>query len=220
MLTCHHCRHEFENHEPAATAICPKCRSEVRVPEPAEWASVVRTASLAEAGYLANELEAGGFESQVQQHDSFSAVDGSWSTLFLIQVPAEQAQQSADYLRSHLADTDLSAPIAAAEEMPERGTVIWRPLALMIVAGATVLLVGHKMRELRVRQQEPPSRARLLTVLEQIDRPFVSVGHGHAPNRFRLVFSRHGQFWRLQEDMDGDGQYDREWRFREPVLEN
>jgi hypothetical protein len=119
-----------------------------------------------------------------------------------------------------LADTDLAAPIAPADEVPARGTVIWRPLALMIVAGATVLLIGYKMRELRVRQQEPPSRARLLTVLEQIDRPFVSVNQGHAPNRFRLIFSRHGQVWRLQEDVEGDGRYDREWRFREPVLKN
>lgn len=220
MLICHHCRHEFENRERAATAICPECRSEVRVPQPTEWVSVVRTASLAEAGYLAHELEAGGFESQVKQHDSFSALDGSWSTLFLIQVPAEQAQHSADHLRSHLADPDISTPLTSAEDGPERGTVIWRPLALMIVAGATVLLIGHKMRELRVRQQEPPSRAGLLTVLEQIDRPFVSVNQDHAPNRFRLIFSRHGQVWRLQEDMDGDGQYDREWRFREPVLDN
>ena len=220
MLLCHHCRHEFEFSEPSATAICPECRSEVRVPRPAERVSVVRTASLAEAGYLANELEAGGFESHVQQHDSFSAVDGSWSTLFLIQVPAEQAQQAADLLRSHLAETELAEPIDPVNDIAERGAVIWRPLALMIVAGATVLLIGHKMRELRVRQLEPPSRARLLSVLEQIDRPFVSVNQGNAPNRFRLIFSRPGQVWRLQEDRDGDGRYDREWRFREPVLEN
>lgn len=224
MLICHHCRHHFDAPEAAATAICPECRSEVRVPEPAQWVSVVRTSNLAEAGYLANELESGGFDSQIRQHDSFSAIDGSWTTRFLIQVPAENAQPAADHLRFHLAENELAAPVPSAEDFAVdaagRGVVVWRPLALMIVAGAAVLLIGHKIRELRGRPHEPPSRARLLQVLERIDRPFVSVDPGQAGNRFRLLFNRPGQVWRLQEDMDGDGRYDREWRFRESVLDN
>lgn len=223
MLICHHCRHHFETSEPAATAICPECRSEVRVPEASPWVSVVRTTNLAEAGYLANELEAGGFESQIRQHDSFSAIDGSWTTQFLIQVPADQAEHSADHLRIHLAETDRAAPIPPVEEYAadaaDRGVVVWRPLALMIVAGAAVLFIGHRMREIR-RQHEPPSRARLLQVLERIDRPFVSVDAEHGAGRYRLLFSHHGQTWRLQEDMDGDGHYDREWHFPDPALEN
>jgi hypothetical protein len=183
--------------------------------------SVVRTINLTEAGFLANELEAGGFHSQIRQHDSFSAVDGTWNSLFLVQVPADEAQASADHLRSFLAEAEFSGPIAVADDGDDgvpRGPV-WRPLALIVVAGVAVLLIGQKMRELRARQHEP-SRAGLLHVLEQIDRPFVSVDPGKGPGRFRLMYSRRTQHWRLQEDPDGDGRYDREWTFREPALQN
>jgi hypothetical protein len=217
MLTCHHCRHEFDAPEAGATAICPHCRSEVRAPEEASWVSVVRTVNLAEAGYLANELEMGGFCARIKQHDSFSALDGSWTSLFLIQVPDDVAQESADHLRTYLEEADFSgsaAALADAADGSHRGGPVWRPLALMVVAGVAVLFIGQRMRELRARQHEP-SRAGLLTALEQIDRPFVSVEPGKGKGRFRLLFSRHAQLWRLQEDMNGDGRYDREWMFRE-----
>lgn len=222
MLTCHHCRREFEPTQLGATAICPECRSEVRVGDNDQWVSVVRTINLAEAGYLANELETGGFPSQIRQHDSFSAVDGTWNSLFLIQVPAEQAQASADHLRAYLAEAEFSGPIAVAEDGADDGAPrgpVWRPLALMVVAGVAVLFIGQRMRELRVRQHEA-SRANLLHVLEQIDRPFVSVDPGKEAGRFRLMFNRRMEIWRLQEDPDGDGRYDREWTFREPTLQN
>jgi hypothetical protein len=220
VLTCHHCRHDFEASEPGATAICPECRSEVRVPDEGAWVSVVRTGNLAEAGFLANELETGGFRSQIRQHDSFSAVDGSWNSLFLIQVPLDQAQESADHLRDYLAETELAGPITVTEDGVDGGTQRgpgWAPIALMVVAGVAVLFIGQRMRELRARQHEP-SRAGLLNALEQIDRPFISVDPGKAPGRFRLLFSRHAHHWRLQEDINGDGRYDREWTFRESAV--
>jgi hypothetical protein len=194
------------------------------MPTAPAWVSVVRTGNLAEAGYLANELEAEGFHSRVEQHDSFSAIDGSWTSVFLIQVPSEEVQESADHLRVHLAETELAQPIAAADvfldDASQRGAVVWRPIALMIVAGAAILFIGQKMRELRGRQHEPPSRARLMHALENIDRPFVSVDPNHAPNRFRILYSHQARIWRLQEDMDGDGSYDREWRFAGSAIDN
>ena len=217
MLICHHCRHEFEPLGVAPTAICPECRSEVRVTAGPAWVSVVRTSNLAEAGYLADELENGGFRTQIKQHDSFSALDGSWTGFFLIQVPAEEAQQSADQLRSYLAEPELTSPLSVAQDYDatDRGPIVLRPLAMMLVAGVAILFIGQKMRELRARH-DPQTRPRLLTVLEKIDRPFVSVNPRHAPNRFRLLFSRPAEAWQLQEDVDGDGHYDRHWQFQEP----
>ncbi|MFV2067871.1 MAG: hypothetical protein ACC645_12925 [Pirellulales bacterium] len=102
-------------------AHCPRCghdlsaidaggglRSQVESPEQAErdWVPVARITGLAEAGFLEDLLQDRQIPSRVRQWDDFSALDGSWSTIYIMQVPAEHAGPATAAIGEELASPE------------------------------------------------------------------------------------------------------------------
>ncbi|MBN1851757.1 MAG: hypothetical protein JW829_03505 [Pirellulales bacterium] len=250
MLICHHCHKTLTLPEGwTHTVVCPHCRAEIdptapfqpdigiqtdtpitAVPgphdpgtSPIQWSTVARSTNMAEMGYLAHQLECRGYEVRIEQHDSFSALDGSWTSLYLLQVPAGDAEPSAHAIQEQLSldetDSDVDSLLAGelAPEVPDDGLgtpAFWRPVALIVFAGVALLFVGHRMRELRGPDANPPHSPSLLRALEKIDQPFVSQPSPSNSKRYRITFDRHQHRWYLDTDIDGDGVYDQHHTFR------
>ena len=119
-----------------------------------------------------------------------------------------------------LAASRSVVPSASIGRLPDNAhdetdaPVFWRPVAMIVFAGAALLLVGHRIRALREPDANPPNRSTLLRTLEQIDRPFVSQPNPNNPKRHRITYDRRQRVWCLETDTDGDGQYDRMQNFR------
>jgi hypothetical protein len=243
MLTCPHCKNAFTSDDDGLQAVCPHCRTVVDRPPPTEWVSIVRCTNVAEAGYLANVLAGEGIETHIEQHDSFSAIDGHWVSMFLLQAPADAAQRAAERIRDQLAQDEVAAadsyldpPPAAQTKAPPAGRehapveagipfgrltredtpapADWRPLALILLAGVAIVVIGLQLRESNRRPAQPPTGPMLLRALEQIDRPFVSQPRPGDPRRYRLRFDGRRRIWHLDVDTNGDGRYDRRKAFR------
>lgn len=236
MPTCHHCRKTFDATEDRQSAVCPYCRAVVDPEQPTEWVAVARCASVAEAGYLANVLSAEGIETHIEQHDSFSAIDGSWVSVFLLQTPAADAEHAADRIREQIARDEsepsyaqtsgppvdsygrasTAAPGPMDQEESQLGptTTDWRPLALILFAGAAIFVIGFQFREARIHRATPSDGQTMLRALEKIDRPFVSQPRPGDTRRFRLLFDRRRRVWYLELDRNGDGRYEERRSFR------
>ena len=57
--------------------------------------NVARVANLAEAGFLTDELVGLGIEARIHQLEDFNALNDRWTSLYLIQVPSENAEEAA-----------------------------------------------------------------------------------------------------------------------------
>ncbi len=210
MITCQECRNEFWPSQHGDAIRCPRCWAEVKAESPqGMWTAVARTTNLAEAGYLTNDLVANGHEARIEQHDSFSAIDGNWQSIFLVQVPTSSAEAATERVRLSLAEEDHPTDAEAIQfESEHEPTVIWRPLALMAVAGVAIFFVGYRMRELRAPQPQPGPTPTLLRTLEKINRPMLTERRP-GERGYRIRFEPGPRRWHLEEDIDGDGSYDR-----------
>jgi hypothetical protein len=185
----------------------------MRTKEETPWIDVARVTNLAEAGFLTDELVGHGIDAQIHQLQEFSALTDCWSSLYHIRVPAGAAQNAAAHIRQHLADdlaeveTDSVAFRFSGGSQPLE-PLLWRPIALVILAGVSSFVLGQRFSD----RQDPkverrPPRDSLSSAIESIDRPFViQPSPGKAGHR--LQFDHRRQSWILDTDRDGDGRYD------------
>ncbi|WP_231953936.1 hypothetical protein [Pirellulimonas nuda] len=163
--------------------------------------------SLAEAGYLAGLLRVEGLPVWVRQQDDFSAVTGAWSSVFVLQTLRGDADRVSAVLRresNEIDQEDLGDDEASEREPLER--VIWRPVALMAIAGMASFWLGQRV----ANQAEPSGPERLAAAMQQAGRPFVARGEG-LTSRW-LTFEPLSQSWCLETDANGDGRVDgRQW---------
>jgi hypothetical protein len=86
--------------------------------------------------------------------------------------------------------------------------LLWRPVALVILAGVSSFVLGQRFSEQRdEKADQRPPRSELTIAMQAIDRPFVTEPAG-ARSVHRLQFDGRRQSWILETDRDGDGRYD------------
>jgi hypothetical protein len=185
----------------------------MRGEEESLWLDVARVTNLAEAGFLTDELVGHGIDAQIHQLQEFSALNDGWTSLYLIRVPDAQAHRAAAQIRQHLVEdvTECEAePAGAGWLTADRGIdpLLWRPFALVVLAGVSSFVLGQQFSDRPDRRPERrPPRNSLASAMESIDQPFViKPGPGQAGHR--LQFDRRRQSWILETDRDGDGRYD------------
>lgn len=224
MMRCQNCKYRFSVHEVLPDQ-CPRCGMEWRRGEQdAPWASIARLTNLAEVGYFADILESCGIPTQVRQHNEFSAVDGTWQSIYVLRVPKGSATHAAQSVREELErtsdDPSHGADPGHGGHGPTggRGFVStmthWKPVVFALLAGGLFYTTRHVGP---VPQKSPNNVSSLWKVLSNTDRVFVTEKRDGAM-RSRLVTDRQsGTVW-LEDDLDGDGHFDRLRCFREGRL--
>lgn len=198
---------------------CPDCRGRAAASGPQhrdDWRSAAKVVNLAEAGYLASRLEGEGIAARLVQSDSFSAVDGTWSSYYVLQVPSDALPAStelirleSEQLRGEEPDFDqFGEPI---EHEPVH-LVFWRPVALMAVAGLATLWLGQHVPDPRPRVAPHRSAAAMAAAVEALGEPMVVVdATGRTTHRLR--YRSDSRSWLLESDTNHDGRFDRRQRF-------
>jgi hypothetical protein len=221
MSQCGKCHHLFAADQ-APPTLCPRCGAEQTTDDASrQWVSIARLTNLAEVGYFADVLESEGFTTRVRQHNEFSALDGSWRTLFIVQVPPDQGTEAAEHLRQTLEQTADETPrpdakgffpgsLSAGEEGSPASTSLWKPVVVVLIASGLFYGARHFDRQVPEKPRPGPS---LWDVLTESDQVFTS-NEAFGRANYRLVTDRRSRTVWLQEDTDGDGQMDRIRCFR------
>ncbi len=214
MYECPKCARSFENTRFVdGGETCPSCGSDVRQPDDPQWIDVARVANLAEAGFLTDELVGIGVDAQIHQLNEFSALTDRWDASYLIRVPASAARDAAARIREYLAEDAAEGDAMSSGFRFTAGDqpidpLLWRPVALVILAGVSSFVLGQRFSEQHdVKAERRPLGNSLSSIVEAIDRPFVTESAGGQPGH-RLQFDRRRQSWILDTDRDGDGRYD------------
>ena len=183
--------------------------------EPVPWIDVARVGNLAEAGFLTDELVGIGFEARIHQLDDFNALSDRWTSVYLIQVPAEHAEQAAAQIQQYRDDDirsrqgeEYSAPLSLSNQVMDPH--FWRPVALIVLTGVASFVLGQRLSG--QNPGRPLASRSLSTVANQIGRPFVTEPVAGKP-RYRLSFDSRQQAWSLETDRDNDGRYDARQKF-------
>jgi hypothetical protein len=235
MTHCPQCRYEIRSHRDAAL-YCPKCGTQL--PEAGEtpaWTPIARVANLAEVGFLADVLEGHDIVTHIHHHNQFNAVDGAWHTSFALQVPQQHAASAAEILRrelktggvaedaGHYENNDFEREDFESEEFesddlyerPVSSGGMWKPVLVVLVAGGLAYWAGRSTPE---RPPVPPPRTDSLSrALSETDRPLVSDSAVDHPQR-RLQYDAASHRVVLDEDLDGDGLFDRQRQFQDGEL--
>ncbi|MEM6655111.1 MAG: hypothetical protein AAF596_04840 [Planctomycetota bacterium] len=172
-----------------------------------EFVAAARVSNLAEAGYLVSVLQGEGLDARVRQSRDFNAVNGAWLTDYVVQAPKDQLAEVATVLRAEAAAFDEEA-VFDDEDDESLQQVIWRPVALMAVAGVVSFLAGQHLATPQPRSGPPA----LAEAIGSIGRPLYTE-RGPDGVRHRLVLDGRSSQWLLDTDADGDGRYDRRQRF-------
>lgn len=205
---CHQSLHHFDLR--GEDKVCPQCDQSTLI-SPAPWRDAARVTSLAEGGYLASRLDGEGIATRLVESSSFSAVDGMWRSAYLLQVHPDDFARAQPLLVKEAAEAELEEPDLhpAGEPFEEESVqlVIWRPVALMALAGIATLWIGA--RQFAERPPAGPHRSseELAEVVGSIGKPFVVVDQGGRAEH-RLWYQRAERTWYLQSDTDGDGRMD------------
>jgi hypothetical protein len=209
-IVCQNCATSFDaTRLNAARRTCPNCGEAFEKQDPIPWTNVARVANLAEAGFLTDELVGLGIDARIHQLEDFNALSDRWTSLYLIQVPSENAEEAAaqiqrhrdDDLRNQGGDQSYSLPLSSQIMDP----LFWRPVALIVLTGIASFIIGQ-----RLSSQNPgrPSASNSLpSTVNQIGRPFVTEPAAGRP-RYRLSFDSRQQAWLLDTDRDNDGHFD------------
>lgn len=225
MSKCNNCQHRFSVHAPLP-AFCPRCGTEVSAGGDSRWVSIARLTNLAEVGYFADTLEAEGITTQVRQHNEFSALHGTWQTVFVLQVPARHGSQAAQRLRRDVEQTAEEEAVAVGNHtssgalLSEQHSVssvaaIWKPVVFVLLAGGLFCTTRQvdRGRPNRLPQDVTP----LWEALTETSRILTSDVRPGQPSSRLLTDPRSRTIW-LQDDVDGDGRFDRVRCFREGKL--
>jgi hypothetical protein len=98
--------------------------------------------------------------------------------------------------------------------------VIWRPVALMAIAGVATLWYGAAHWNERHPPHLAPSAVDLATAMDAIGEPFV-IESGRGNLQHRLWYSAAQGKWYLESDTNDDGRLDRRREFHmQPAVRN
>jgi hypothetical protein len=218
MHLCPKCGRSIDSTRFSGSAdFCSRCGTSLRPQADAAWTDVARVSNLAEAGFLTDELIGLGIEAQIHQQQEFSALTHGWTPVYFIRVASDIAPEAAAQIRQHLADdadrdTDHTAYQFTAHESLD--PVVWRPMALVILAGVSSFVLGQRFSDPNdVKGERRELRNSLSTALDSIDRPFVTEPE-RGRSAHRLSFDRRRQSWLLDTDRDGDGLFDSRQAFQ------
>ena len=221
MPSRHHGQPETEPHTASPQPLCPNCHQPLPDEAGEAWVPIARLANLAEAGFMANLLADQHVPSRIRQVDDFSAVDGTWASIFILQVPDQDAQQAAERIRAELAKSPPDAPHqdAATREagLADATVIAWRPVAWVLVAGSLAYLAGYGVPGRRDRPGPPAARQTLWDEVSRIGIPLISQSPPGRP-QFRLSFDAATDQFQLDEDHDGDGQFELRRRYHRQAV--
>jgi hypothetical protein len=210
-------------------APCPGCGYEAATVPTTPWKSIARLSNLAEAGFYADYLEGEGFAARVHHRQDYSALDSTWATSFELQVVADQVTSALAAMRQGLElheDGDPSdgpsmgdwqreprghreprhAEVTEEKQIRSRSSSL-PPLVWVLVAGGLAYTLG--------RSGIGPSGHREQDVILHAIRhssPFISEPAEGSPRRC-LRYDQLRREFVLEEDQNGDGVWDFQWRF-------
>jgi hypothetical protein len=193
---------------------CPNCGGALKEQDSVPWTNVARVANLAEAGFLTDELIGQGIEARIHQLDDFNALNDRWTSLYLIQVPSELAEEAAAQIVRHRNDDlrnqgdDQSQPLSLSTQIMD--PQFWRPVALIVLTGIASFVIGQRLSGQNAGR--PMASNSLPSTANRIGRPFVTEPVAGKP-RYRLSFDAQQQAWTLDTDRDNDGHYDSRQQF-------
>lgn len=195
-------------------SVCPHCGSPLERDVPARWINVARVANLAEAGFLVDELAGEGIDARIYQSEDFSALADRWRVSYLIQSPPSAAPAAAEHIRRHLAEMEAYSDSARdgdwSQVRPAVDPLVWRPMALVILAGMASFVLGQRFAA--DRDPPKPPRNSLSTAISAIGRPLMTEPAAGLA-RHRLYYRWREQAWYLETDADADGQFETRQRF-------
>jgi hypothetical protein len=192
---------------------CPDCGGLLREEAERPWTAVARVKNLAEAGFLSDELVGLGIDARIHQLNEFSAISDRCAPLYLIRVPTGMAHEAAARIRQYLAEEESDGEPEAATfcfstHDQSSDPLLWRPVAIVILAGVASFVLGQRFSEQKEQKAERrPPRNSLAAAVEAIDRPFETEPVPGRP-RYRLTFDRRREAWSLDSDRESDGVYD------------
>jgi len=195
-------------------ATCPHCGTPLERDQPARWINVARVANLAEAGFLVDELAGEGIEARIYQSEDFSALTDRWQVSYLIQSPPSAAPSAAAHIRRHLAEMETYTDPATGGEgesaRPAVDPMLWRPVAIVILAGMASFVLGQRFAA--DRDPPKPPRNSLSSAISAIGRPLMTEPIAGQP-RHRLYYHWRDQAWYLDTDANADGRFEARQRF-------
>lgn len=246
MIECPQCSHRFhaDAHQPPTH--CPQCDELLRIDRPSDWAPVARLANLADSGYFSDLLTQHEIAVQVQELDEYSALLGLWESVFVLQVARDDAERAKELINEHvetsrdsLAESDDAASMQqtspAAQHDPwsshdhdlgwadehERSTAvpIWKSVAVVLIVGGLAYAVGRSSGKLETETAPTADQDTLWQALSRPGETFVTDVPPGA-RKFRLRFDAQADHIDIDEDVDGDGRYDRRRTFERGLLIN
>ncbi len=215
-IVCQHCATSIDSTRlTTSRRTCPNCGGSIKQQELVSWTNVARVANLAEAGFLTDELVGLGIDARIHQLDDFNALNDRWNSLYLIQVPVENAEEAAAQIQRHR-DEDVrnhhsdyqSYPLPLSSRVMD--PQFWRPVALIVLTGIASFVIGQRLSGQNAGR--PLASNSLPSTANQIGRPFVTEPVGGKP-RYRLSFDSRQQAWSLDTDRDNDGRFDSQRQF-------
>jgi hypothetical protein len=216
MFVCPKCASTVDiAYSKTSQAACPYCGADRGGSQENSWIDVARVANLAEAGFLTDELIGLEIDAQIYQLEEFSALTDRWSTVYLIRVPSHLGHEAAAHIRQHLAE-EAAEPDSAvmgfrfSADAESMDPLLWRPVALVVLAGVASFLLGQRFSEPHVDRR--PTRGNLSTALGAIGRPLATEPVPGQPCH-RLSFDRRKEIWYLDTDRDSDGLFETRQRF-------
>jgi hypothetical protein len=214
-FACPNCATSYDASRPhAARNTCPNCGAVIKPHDTDLWSNIARVANLAEAGFLTDELVGLGIDARIHRLDDFNAVSDRWTSLYLIQVPSENAEEAAAQIQRHRDDDILNQgdhqthPFSLSSQLMD--PLFWRPVALIVLTSIASFVVGQRLSA--QNGGRPLASNSLPSTANQIGRPFVTEPVAGKP-RYRLSFDSRQQAWLLDTDRDNDGLYDAHQRF-------
>jgi hypothetical protein len=229
--------------EPPPTSTCPHCglplaRSadrELPAPLPddsgptprgaaANWVSIGRFANLAEVGYFCDVLAQHQIPTNLRQHDEFSATDGSWRSVFILQVPDELTDEAVRLSRAELEEDTIRESAETASHAAESTQnaaglpTLARSVAVVLVVAGIAFYAGQVTTARR--EGGPVSGPSLEQTIEEIGVPLTTAEDPAKP-RHRIRFHTHASAVLVERDADGDGRFEawRVYRQRRPPLD-
>lgn len=168
-----------------------------------KFVDIARVQSPAEAGYLLSMLQAEGIDASTREEQSFNAITGAWAAGYVIATPTEEAAEAASILRPEAQALEEDAELAAAEDLDREvfQAVIWRPFALMALAGVVSFFLGQRFAE----PERSPRADPLVRAALAIGKPFYAQKGG---TQHRLSYDKKREHWRLDTDTNGDQRFD------------
>ncbi|MSR60554.1 MAG: hypothetical protein EXS05_23420 [Planctomycetaceae bacterium] len=188
-----------------------------------EWqVPIARFQNGAEAGYFCDELSrTTGVEVCVVVRERFDSVHAGWGMDYVLTAPAEQAPAAALALQKLVDESDdAGGPALESAALHRRELPVgkWIPLILTLAAGSIACWgVEQVVERPRARpgalvDRDPRIPPHLWHVLGGTPGPWIQK-MPDGPGTRELSISARQQMTILREDGDGDGKFEREWRF-------